>query len=66
MQDFFADRFQHREVGIQQDDAKTATVGKVAQHINKAQVRKHGQDANSPGVLDGLVGAAPSKEVVLV
>ncbi len=66
VQDFFADGFQNREVGIQQDDAETATVRKVAQHIDKAQVRKHGQNADSPGVFDGLVGAAPTKEVVLV
>ena len=66
VQNLFADRFQHREVGIQQDDAKTATVGKVAQDIDKAQVRKHGQNADSPGVFDGLVRATPTEEVVLV
>lgn len=66
VQDFFADGFQHRKVGIQQDDAETATVRKVAQDIDKAQVRKHGQNADSPSVFDGLVGAAPTKEVVLV
>jgi len=66
VQDFFADRFQHREVGIQQDDAETATVGKVAQHIDKAQVRKHGQNADSPSVFDGFVWTTPTKEVVLV
>lgn len=66
VQNLLADRFQHREVGIQQDDAETATVGKVAQDIDKAQVRKHGQNADSPGVFDGLVRATPTEEVVLV
>lgn len=66
VQDLFTDRFQHREIGIQQDNAETATVGKVAEHIDKAQVRKHGQNADSPSVFDGLVRATPTKEVVLV
>ena len=66
VQDFFANRFQHREVGIQQDNAETATIGKVAQNVDKAQVRKHGQNADSPGVFDGLVRTTPTKEVVLV
>ena len=66
VQDFLADRFQHREVRIQQDNAETATIGKVTQNVDKAQVRKHGQNADSPGVFDSLVRATPTKEVVLV
>ena len=66
VQNLFANRFQHREVGIQQDNAEAATIGKVAQDIDKAQVRKHRQNADSPGVFDRLVRAAPTKEVVLV
>lgn len=66
MEDFLADGFQGRKVGVEQDDAKTATVRKETKDIDKAQVGKHGQDADTPGVFDGLVGTAPSEEVVLV
>lgn len=66
MEDFFADRFQGAQIGIEQDDADTAVVGEVAQYIDKTQVRKHRKDANLPCVFDNLGGAPPAEHVELV
>ncbi len=66
MQDFFADGFKSRKVGIQEDDSETASVGQETEDVDKAQVREHGENTDTPGILDGLVGAAPAEKVVLM
>ena len=66
VQDFLADGFERAHVGIQKDDADTAVVGEVAQHVDKAQVRKHREHTDFPGVLDNFGRAAPAEHVELV
>ena len=66
VQDFLADGFERREVGIQEDDAETAAVGEVAEDIDKPEVREHGEHADAPGALDGARRGAPAEKVVLV
>ena len=66
MQDFLADRFQCRKVGIQKDKAQAAAVGKVSENIDKTQMREHGKNTDAPGILDSLAWTSPTKEIVLV
>ena len=66
VQDFLADGLKGRKVGIQKNDAETASVGQVTEDVDKAQMREHGENTDTPGILDGLVGAAPAEKVVLM
>ena len=63
---FLADTFKRAHVGIQKDDADTAVVGEVSEHINKAQVRKHRENADFPCVFDNLGRTTPAEHVKLV
>jgi len=63
---FFADTFKRAHVGIQKDDADTAVIGEVSEHIDKAQVRKHRENADFPCVFDNFGWTAPAEHVKLV
>ena len=66
VEDFFADVFQGGHVRIQQDDADTVPIGKVADDIDEPEVGKHGEQADTPGLLDRLVRPGPAQQVELV
>lgn len=66
VQDFFADGFKSRKVGIQKDDAKTAAIGQIPQNVDEPEVREHREDTDAPGAFNSLARAAPAEEVVLV
>lgn len=63
---FLADAFKRAHVRIQKDDADTAIVGEVSEHINKAQVRKHRENTNFPCVFDNFGRTTPAEHVKLV
>ena len=66
VQDFLADGFESRKVGIQKDDAEPAAIGQIAQDIDESEVREHREDADAPCIFDSPARAAPAEEVVLV
>ena len=66
MENFFSDVFQGGKVRIQQNDTDTVTIGKVADDIDEPEVGEHGKQADSPGLLYGLVRPCPAQQVELV
>ena len=61
VEDFLADVLQGGEVRIQQDDPYAVPVGKVSDDIDEPEVGEHGQKANAPGLLHGLVWPGPTQ-----
>ena len=66
VKNFLADALKRAHIGIQKDDADTAVVAQVTENVDKAQVRKHRENADFPRVLDNLRRAPPAEHIELV
>lgn len=66
MEDFLADAFERTHVGVQEDNADTAVVAQITEDVDKAQMRKHREYADFPGVFDNFRRTAPAENIELV
>ncbi len=63
---FLADGFKLGQVGIQEDDADTATIVQISKYVDETQVGEHGEKTDTPCLANGFVVTGPAENIVLV